>query len=40
MIVQERHLAEALHELVVEGGELTRRLLSVANVGRLPAACG
>jgi hypothetical protein len=27
LAVEDRHLAEALHELVVEGGELTRRLL-------------
>ncbi|HWQ13134.1 MAG TPA: ATP-binding protein [Roseiflexaceae bacterium] len=30
LVVEERHLNEALHELVVEGGELTRRLLGAS----------
>lgn len=30
LVVEDRHLREALHELVVEGGELTRRLLGAA----------
>jgi hypothetical protein len=37
--VQDRHLAEALHELVVEGGELTRRLLGAASGERSRATC-
>lgn len=40
LIVQDRHLAEALHELVVEGGELTRRLLGAADTPRPRDACG
>jgi hypothetical protein len=28
-MVEERHVDEALHELVVQGGELTRTLLGV-----------
>jgi len=31
LVVEDRHLSEALHELVVEGGELTRRLLGAAS---------
>ena len=30
-VVENRHLSEALHELVVEGGELTRRLIGAAS---------
>ncbi|HMQ33861.1 MAG TPA: hypothetical protein PKD53_24220 [Chloroflexaceae bacterium] len=30
LVVEDRHLREALHELVVEGGELTRRLLGAS----------
>jgi hypothetical protein len=30
VIVEERHLTDATRELVVEGGELTKRLLGVA----------
>jgi len=40
LIVQDRHLAEALHKLVVEGGELTRRLLGAASGERSRAECG
>jgi len=31
LVVEDRHLSEALHELVVEGGELTCRLLGAAS---------
>jgi ATP-dependent 26S proteasome regulatory subunit len=34
MVVEDRHLSEALHELVVEGGELTRKLLGAAALVR------
>ena len=40
LVVEDRHLAEALHELVVEGGELTRRLLGATNSERPRDACG
>jgi hypothetical protein len=33
-VVEDRHLSEALHELIVQGGELTRSLLGA----RVPAA--
>ena len=33
------HLAKALHELVVEGGELTRRLLGAASAERPRDTC-
>jgi hypothetical protein len=39
LIVEDRHLTEALHELVVEGGELTRRLLGATSSDRLRDAC-
>jgi hypothetical protein len=40
LTVEDRHLAEALHELVVEGGDLTRRLLGAANPAQPRDACG
>jgi hypothetical protein len=40
LIIQDHHLAEALHELVVEGGELTRRLLGAASGERPRTECG
>jgi hypothetical protein len=40
LIVEDRHLAEALHELVVEGGELTRRLLGASSGERTRPECG
>ena len=30
IVVEDRHLDQALHELVIGGGELTRRLLGAA----------
>jgi hypothetical protein len=42
IVVEDRHIAEALHELVVEGGELTKRLLgagSAGSSGRAGACC-
>jgi hypothetical protein len=39
LIVEDRHLAEALHELVVEGGDLTRRLLGATGSERPRDAC-
>lgn len=30
IVVEDRHVNEALHELVVEGGELTRQLLGAS----------
>jgi ATPase family associated with various cellular activities (AAA) len=39
LIVEDRHLAEALHELVVEGGELTRRLLGATGSERPRDQC-
>ena len=40
LVVEDRHLAEALHEIVVAGGELTRSLLGArgAKVGSSPPA--
>jgi hypothetical protein len=32
LVIEERHISEALHELVVEGGELTRRLLGASDL--------
>jgi hypothetical protein len=41
LVVGDRHLSEALHELVVEGGELTRRLLGAATAAeRSRTECG
>jgi ATP-dependent 26S proteasome regulatory subunit len=42
IVVADRHVAEALHELVIEGGELTKRLLGAGNAfesGRARATC-
>jgi hypothetical protein len=42
IVVEDRHVNASLHELVVEGGELTKQLLGVgAGFGsRQRAACG
>jgi len=31
LVVEDRHITEALHELVVAGGDLTTRLLGASN---------
>ncbi len=37
--ISDRHLSEAMHELIVEGGVLTRRLLGASGSQRAPDEC-